>query len=80
MKGPDAEQWHRRHNGSRARTVLAFMLTLAVALGALALVAFREDVGFDELARRAARMWFTFWEWLGLGTGTRLGQGLAFGN
>ena len=45
------------------------------ALGVLGLVAFREHVGFIELASRAAHKWFTFWNWLGLGAGTHLAQG-----
>ena len=36
----------------------------------LALVAFREYAGFGELSGRAAHMWFTFWDWFGLGVGT----------
>ena len=75
VKGPDAEQWRPRHDGSRARKALAVKIILVVAaLGMLGLVAFREHVGFIELASRAAHKWFTFWNWLGLGAGTyRLG-------
>ena len=70
VKGPGAEQWRRLHDGSRARKealAAKFTLVVAAALGGLALVAFRELVGFSELTSRAAHMWLTFWDWLSLG-------------
>jgi len=71
VQGPNAEQWRRSH-GSRARKVRAVKYTLVVALGVLVLVAYREGMGFSELADAALCMWARFWDWLGIGTGTGL--------
>ena len=37
-----------------------FTFTLVVALGVLALVAHRKDMGISELVGQAVRIWFTF--------------------
>ena len=73
VQGPGAEGWRRRH-GSRARKVRAVTFTLFALLGVLALVAYREGTDFSKLPGQAVRMWLTFWDRLGLGTGTRLAR------
>jgi hypothetical protein len=60
IKGPGAEQWRRRHDGSRARKARAVKFSLVAALGVLALAAYREDMGISELVDQAVRMWSTF--------------------
>ena len=59
VKGPDAEQWRRRHDGSRVHKALAMTFTLVVALGGLAFVAYREEIGLSGLAGQAAYKWST---------------------
>ncbi|KAI9447200.1 FAD/NAD-P-binding domain-containing protein [Lactarius psammicola] len=77
VEGPGAEEWRRRCGSeSRACKARAVTFTLIIAvLGLLALVAYSEGMGFSELASQAVHMWTTFWDWLGLGAGTRLAEG-----
>ena len=62
VKGPDAEQWRRSH-GSRACKAQTVNFTLVAALGALAFVAYREDMSFGELADGVVRMWAKLGDW-----------------
>jgi hypothetical protein len=67
IQGPGAEQWRRSH-GSRARKAWVATAVLVAALGVLGLVAYREGMGFGELASAAVRMWARFVDWLGVAT------------
>ena len=73
IKGPGAEQWRLRHR-SRARRVRAVKFGLVAALGVLAILAYREDIGFNGLAGQMERMWSTYWDWPGFGARTHLAQ------
>ena len=53
VRGPDTEQWRRSH-GSRVCKTQAVNFTLVAALGVLTFVAYRERIGFGELADRVS--------------------------
>jgi len=65
VQGPGAEKWRRSH-GSRACKARVVATALVAALGVLGLVAYREGMGFSELADTAVRTWARFWDWLGV--------------